>query len=40
MLDEFPKGFSLLLHDVGQVSLDSWSLTCGSEVADEMLAKI
>jgi hypothetical protein len=37
-LDELPEGLSHLLHDVGQVPNDSWSLTGGPEVVDELSA--
>jgi hypothetical protein len=35
-LDEFSEGLSLLLHDAGLVQVNSWWLTSGSEVADEL----
>jgi hypothetical protein len=40
MLDEFLKGLSLLLQDVSQVPIDSWSLIGGPNVASELLTQI
>jgi hypothetical protein len=40
MLDEFPKGLSLLLHDVSQVPVDSWSLEGGSKVVDKLVTQV
>jgi hypothetical protein len=40
MLDEFLKGLTLLLHDVGQVPLNPWSLIGGSKVTEELPTKV
>jgi hypothetical protein len=34
---EFPKGLPFLLHNVGLVPLDSWPLTGGPGVIDELM---
>jgi hypothetical protein len=40
MLDELLKVLSLLLHNVGQIPLDSQSLAGGPEVASELPVEV
>jgi hypothetical protein len=36
MMDEFPKGLTLLLNDAGQIPRNSRSLTGSAKVTDEL----
>jgi hypothetical protein len=40
MLDEFPKGLSLLLDDIGQLPFNFGSLIDGPKVADELPTEV